>query len=65
VVVGPEAPAQFPEASPYIGLTDSMTLNARCVSMVRGPVQYHMAYQSWSFEMECIDSPPEWVPGSS
>jgi hypothetical protein len=65
VVVGPEAPAQFPEASPYIGLTDNMTLNARCVSMVRGPVQYHMAYQSWSFEMECIDSPPEWVAGSS
>jgi hypothetical protein len=65
VVVGPEPPAQFPEASPYIGLTDSMTLNARCVSMVRGPVQYHMAHQSWSFEMECVDSPPEWVAGSS
>jgi hypothetical protein len=25
-----------------------------------------MAFQSWSFEMECIDSPPEWVAlGSS
>jgi hypothetical protein len=29
-------------------------------------VRYHMAFQSWSFEMECIDSPPEWIAlGSS
>ena len=65
VVVGPDAPAQFPNASPYLGLTGEYSLNARCVSMVRGPVQYHMAHQSWSFEMECVDSPPEWVPESS
>ena len=65
VEVGPEPPAMFPDASPYLGLTGDHFLNARCVSMVRGPVRYHMAEQSWSFEMECIDSPPEWQPESS
>jgi hypothetical protein len=66
VDVGPEPPALFPDASPYLGLAGEYTLDARCVSMVRGPLRYHMAFQSWSFEMECIDSPPEWVAlGSS
>jgi hypothetical protein len=27
-------------------------------------VQAHMSYQTWSIELECVDSPPEWVPGS-
>ncbi len=65
VEVGPDAPAMFPDSSPYLGLTGDRELNARCVSMVRGPVQHHMSHQSWSFEMECIDSPPEWVDESS
>ncbi len=65
VEVGPDAPALFPEASPYLGLTGERALMARCVSMVRGPVLYHMAYQSWSFEMECIESPPEWLDSGS
>ena len=66
VEVGPEPPARFPNASSYLGLTAERTLDARCVSMVRGPIRYHMAFQSWSFEMECVDSPPEWVDiGSS
>lgn len=65
VEVGPAAPAGFPDASPYLGLTEDMILNARCVSMVRGPVQNHMSHQSWSFQMECVDSPPEWEPSGS
>lgn len=65
VEVGPAAPARFPESSPYLGLAGNKILNARCVSMVRGPVQRHMSFQSWSFEMECIDSPPEWVDSGS
>jgi hypothetical protein len=65
VEVGPEAPAMFPDSSPYLGLVLDHFLNARCISMVRGPVSYHMAEQSWSFEMECIDSPPEWIAESS
>ena len=65
VEVGPLAPARFPGSSPYLGLTGDRELNARCVSMVRGPVQRHMSFQSWSFEMECIDSPPEWQDSGS
>lgn len=66
VEVGPEAPERFPDSSPYLGLAGEKTLDARCVSMVRGPLHHHMSFQSWSFEMECVDSPPEWVAlGSS
>jgi hypothetical protein len=61
VEVGPAPPERFPDASPYLGLTGDKTLDARCVSMVRGPLLRHMSFQSWSFEMECVDSPPEWV----
>lgn len=65
IVVGPTAPALFPDSAPYLGLMNEASLSARCVSVLGGPVQYHMAYQGWSFEMECIDSPPEWVDESS
>lgn len=65
VEVGPEVPARFPDSGPYLGLTGDKILNARCVSMVRGPVRGHMTYQSWSFEMECVDSPPEWQDAES
>lgn len=65
VEVGPASPAQFPDSSPYIGLTGDRTINARCISMVRGPVQHHMSFQGWSFEMECIDSPPDWQDAES
>lgn len=65
VVVGPAAPARFPDAAPYIGLAGNRSLMARCVSMVRGPVQHHMSFQSWSFEMECVESPPAWQDAES
>jgi hypothetical protein len=65
VEVGPAAPAQFPDASPYLGLTGDRILNARCINMLGGPVQAHMSFQVWSFEMECIDSPPEWQDSGS
>lgn len=65
VEVGPAAPERFPNASPYLGLTDDHELNARCVGFVRGEVRRHMSFQSWSFEMECVDSPPEWQPSGS
>lgn len=65
VEVGPAVPARFPDSSPYLGLTEDRELNARCVSMVRGPITRHMSFQSWSFEMECVDSPPEWVDSGS
>jgi len=66
IEIGPEPPANFPNSAPYLGLTDDMFINARCVSMVRGPLLDHMSFQSWSFQMESIDSPPGWqVSGSS
>jgi hypothetical protein len=57
VEVGPEPPARFPSAASYIGLDSDKFINARVVSVVRGPVRDHMSFQSWSFEMECVESP--------
>ena len=65
VELGPEPPTMFPDSSPYLGLTLDRFLNATCVSMVRGPVLNHMSHQGWSFEMECVDSPPEWQDAES
>lgn len=65
VEVGPAAPAQFPASSPYLGLVADKTISARCVSMVRGPVQHHMSHQSWSFEMESVEAPLGWEDGGS
>lgn len=61
IEIGPDPPARFPDAAPYLGLTVERTLDARCVSIVRGPVRAHMSFQNLSFEMECVDNPPGWV----
>lgn len=63
--VGPIAPDLFPDAAPYLGLTESRSLNARVVNVISGPVLAHMSYQTLSVELECVDSPPEWVAESS
>ena len=65
VEVGPAAPARFPGAASYLGLDGDKQITARVVSRARGPVQYHMAHQSWSFEMECVSSPLEWEDAGS
>ena len=65
VEIGPEAPAKFPDASPYLGLTVDRFITARVVSRARGPVQNHMSHQGWSFEMECVTSPLDWQDESS
>lgn len=59
--VGPTAPDQFPDAAPYLGLLQMYELDARVVNAISGPVQAHMSYQTWSIELECVDSPPEWA----
>jgi hypothetical protein len=64
LIVGPESPAMFPDSAPYLGLADHYSLNARVVNAISGPVQAHMSYQTWSIELECVDSPPDWTPGS-
>ena len=65
VEVGPAAPARFPGAASYLGLDGDKQITARVVSRARGPVLYHMAHQSWSFEMECVTSPLEWEDAGS
>jgi hypothetical protein len=52
---------------PYLGIPTgtTRTLNARCVRVIPGPVQNLMSFQPWSFELECIDSPPEWADAPS
>lgn len=61
IVVGPTVPAQFPDAAPYLGLLQNYGLDARVVNAISGPVLAHMSYQTWSIELECVDSPPEWA----
>jgi hypothetical protein len=47
---------------PYLGLpSGSKTIDARAVNAVGGPVLSCMTYQRWSFDLECVDSPPEWA----
>lgn len=65
VEVGPASPARFPASSPYLGLTGDKEITARVVSRARGPVQRHMSFQTWSFEMECVTSPLEWEDAGS
>ena len=47
----------------YLGIPSGTTasLNARCIRMLGGPVLNRMSFQAWTFSLECIDSPPEWV----
>lgn len=62
LIVGPGVPAQFPDAATYLGLDQNYGLDARVVNAISGPVQAHMSYQTWSIELECVDSPPDWQP---
>lgn len=61
LVVGPVVPDEWPDAAPYLGLLQNYGLDARVVNAISGPVQAHMSYQTWSIELECVDSPPEWA----
>ncbi len=46
----------------YLGIPSGEvhSLNARCIRAIPGPIQNRMAFQPWSFQLLCIDSPPEW-----
>jgi hypothetical protein len=60
--VGPAAPAQFPSAAAYLGLTvDRVLTGVRVENFMAGPVQSHMSYQAWSIELVSIASPPNWA----
>ena len=47
---------------PYLGIPIGETrfLYARCTRLLPGPILDQGAYQAFSAELLCIDSPPEW-----
>lgn len=61
------SPGELEVIGPYLGLSpgQSATLNARCVNTIAGPVRGTMNYQSWSIELICFDSPPDWTVEAS
>lgn len=62
LLVGPAAPAQFPNAAAYLGLTVNRQLTGvRVLNFMAGPVESHMSYQTWSIELQSIASPPNWA----
>lgn len=48
---------------PYLGIPIGATyeLNARVIRAIPGMITNRMSFQSWSFQLRCIDSPPEWA----
>src|SRR5688500_9937519 len=62
LIVAPAAPAQFPSAASYLGLTVNRQITGvRVLNFMSGPVQSHMSYQTWSIELVSIASPPNWA----
>lgn len=48
---------------PYLGIPTGSTyaLDARVIRVIPGKVRNRMSFQTWSFQLKCIDSPPEWI----
>ena len=46
---------------PDHGVSATWRLNARCINYMEGPILNAWTLQKWSFELICIDSPPEWT----
>lgn len=48
---------------PYLGIPTGTTyeLTARVIRVIPGRVRNRMSFQTWSFQLKCIDSPPEWT----
>lgn len=61
------APGLLEVDGDYLGIpvTETHWLNARCIRAIPGPVASRMAYQPWSFQLLCVDSPPEWQVDAS
>lgn len=49
----------------YLGITGTASLSARVIRVIPGPITNRMSFQTWGIQLECVDSPPEWVAGSS
>ena len=48
---------------PYLGVTEAITIMARCTSIMPGDIQNGAPLQRWTFELEAID--PDWEPVES
>lgn len=59
------SPGALVMGPPDHGVDAEWSINARCVSAIPGPILNAWTFQRWSFELVCIDSPPEWVEESS
>lgn len=61
VLEGDLASGAFVWDSPYLGLpSGSLSILARCVDAVPGPILNHMSFQRWSIRLLTISDPPEW-----
>lgn len=51
----------FEWLAPYLGLpSGSLSILARCVDAVPGPILNSMSFQRWSIRLLTISDPPEW-----
>lgn len=55
-------PGQVVVYAPYLGLATDKTLTARCVRVTPGAINGGSdPAQRWSFELECVTDPPNWL----
>lgn len=47
----------------YLGLADtvSKSISCKCINVLGGPIQSGGTFQRWSFDLECVASPPDWT----
>lgn len=57
------APGLLEVDGPYLGIPAGTTyeLNARVIRVIPGAIHSRMSFQSWTVQLRCIDSPPEWA----
>lgn len=59
------SPGQLQWITPYLGLpSGSLYLTARAVNAVGGEITNRMSFQLWTFQLVCVDDPPEWTASS-
>jgi hypothetical protein len=49
-------PGELVVRSPYLGYSSDVSIMARCIRAVPGPIVNRMRAQSWTFELEAVDT---------
>jgi hypothetical protein len=57
-------PGELVVYSPYLGYSSDVSIMARCIRAVPGPIVNRMRAQSWTFELEAVDT-LDWEPYES